>query len=316
MCRAMPELFPGLVVAAYGRHYQVMLADGSQALCSTRGKKSEAVCGDQVEVQKQGADAGVIEAILPRRTLFYRSNAIRQKRIAANVDQVLLVVAVTPAFSGELVERCRIATHQQGMECLILLNKCDLAEGLPAARKNLRDLMGNDCEILEISALDSGATLANLAPRLIGKVSLLAGQSGMGKSTLINALVPEAEATTGAISLALNSGKHTTTTARLYFLAGEKGTLAQRREGGCLIDSPGLQAFGLTHLEPAELEAAFSELQPFLGQCRFRDCRHENEPDCALRDAAEAGKLPAQRFEYYRRIRAELTDARCASFGR
>jgi len=310
------ELFSGLVVAAHGRHYQVMLPDGSQVKCYSRGKKSEAVCGDRVEAQKQGQDAGVIEAILPRRNLFYRSNAFRQKLIAANVDQVLLVVATTPAFSGELVERCRIAALQQGMDCLILLNKCDLADCLPEGRERL--LAHEDCEVMEISALNAIETADKLMPRLRGRTSLLAGQSGMGKSTLINALIPGALATTGAVSLALDSGKHTTTAARLYFLAAERealakrkqGTLAERSEGGCLIDSPGLQAFGLAHMELTELESAFVEFSPFIGQCRFRDCRHDAESDCALRSAVEAGKISARRFEYYRLIREEITDAR------
>jgi len=298
----MPSDLSGLVVAAHGRHYQVMLADGTILQCYTRGKKSEAVCGDRVEVQEQGQDSGVIENILPRKNLFYRSNATKQKMIAANVDQLLLVVAVTPLFSGELVERCRIAARQQGMDCLILLNKCDLGEYLPAARERLSSLGHGDLEIMEISARDGKGTARRLTERLRGKVSLFAGQSGMGKSTLINALVPEAQATTGAISLALDSGKHTTTAARLYFLPPEKETLAEKSKGGCLIDSPGLQTFGLGHLAFPELEAAFQEFQPFLGNCRFRNCQHQNEPGCALAEAAAKGEFSPERLAIFRAL--------------
>ncbi|MCL2021153.1 MAG: ribosome small subunit-dependent GTPase A [Betaproteobacteria bacterium] len=296
------ELFSGLVVAAHGRHYQVMLADGSELRCYSRGKKSDVVCGDRVEGQKQGQDVGVIESILPRRNLFYRSNVARQKLIAANVDLVLLVVAVMPAFSGELIERCRVAARQQNMDCLILLNKCDLADGLPAARKQLYRLAHEGCEIMEISARNAIETTAKLTPMLRGKVSLLAGQSGMGKSTLINALVPNARAATGTVSLALASGKHTTTAARLYFLPPAKETLAAGNEGGALIDSPGLQAFGLAHLAFAELEAAFPEFQPYLGYCRFRDCRHQQEPGCALAQAAEKGAFSPERLLIFRAL--------------
>ncbi|MDR0528724.1 MAG: ribosome small subunit-dependent GTPase A [Zoogloeaceae bacterium] len=303
----------GLVIAAHGRQYRVLLDEGEVLLCGARGKKNDAVCGDRVwarltgeaAAQKNGdaADAlrlGVIEWIGARKTLFYRSNAFRQKRIAANVDQALLLVATIPAFSVEILERCRIAAHAENISCLVALNKCDCTERLPAAREKLRILQGTDVEIMEISALDKKAVARQLLPRLEGKRTLLAGQSGMGKSTLINALIPSARAETGDISTALDSGRHTTTAARLYALLGHKG--------GGLIDSPGLQAFGLGHVRFAELEAAFAEFHDYLGRCRFRDCRHWKEPGCALTAAAERGEIAMPRLDLFRALSQEIAD--------
>ncbi|MDR2637534.1 MAG: ribosome small subunit-dependent GTPase A [Zoogloeaceae bacterium] len=296
------DLLAGLVVAAYGRQYRIELENGEILPCCTRGKKSEAVCGDRVRVREEKtgqARQGVIESVAERKNLFYRSNAFRQKLIAANVDQVLLVVAAMPAFSTDLLERCRIAARQQGIESLILLNKRDLADRLPAARESLASLRETGAVILEIAAREAEPTAALLAPYLAGKTTLLAGQSGMGKSTLINALLPWARAATGEISTALDSGKHTTTSACLYRLAGST-------DAGCLIDSPGLQEFGIAHLSLADLEAAFPEFHPYLGHCRFRNCRHRQEPGCALSAAASAGALPPARLELFQRLAEEV----------
>ena len=170
-----------------------------------------------------------------------------------------------------------------------MLNKCDLADKLPAARQRLATLAGLGYPILELSALNHAE---DLRPWLAGKTSVLVGQSGMGKSTLVNALIPEANAATREISQALDSGKHTTTHATLYHLDGNSD----------LIDSPGLQEFGLGHLDRQEIEIAFREFRPYLGQCRFRDCRHDREPGCALRAAVEAGTIDPGRFASYHRI--------------
>src|SRR5574343_590883 len=214
----------------------------------------------------------VIEAIQPRRSLLYRSNEIRQKLIAANVDQLVIVVATEPAFSDELVARALLAADSEDIEPLIVLNKADLIDKLPAARAQLATLTGLGYRVLELSALDHAE---DLRPYLQGKTSVLVGQSGMGKSTLVNALIPEANAATREISQALDSGKHTTTHATLYHLDAKSD----------LIDSPGLQEFGLGHLDRQEIEYAFREFRDYLGQCRFRDCRHDREPGCALRAA-------------------------------
>ncbi|MDR1890208.1 MAG: ribosome small subunit-dependent GTPase A [Zoogloeaceae bacterium] len=285
-------LLPGFIVAAHGRQCRVELENGDVLPCLTRGKKSEAVCGDAVFIRRTGENQGVIEEIRPRHTLFYRSNAFRQKLIAANVDQLILVAAVEPAFSTQLLERCLIAAASQDIATLIVLNKCDLADALPAAQARLNPFAARGCDILNLSARQNAAALRL---HLQGKTSLLAGQSGMGKSTLINALVPAATAATREISTALDSGKHTTTHTRLYHLDATSH----------IIDSPGLQEFGLNHLTPDELTHAFPEFAPYLGHCRFRDCRHQQEPDCALQAAVNAGHIAPERLGLFQMLAAE-----------
>lgn len=279
----------GRVVAAHGRQYIVETGDGTRLPCFPRGKKSEVACGDEVEFARSSADQGVIEKILPRRSLLYRSNEIRQKLIAANVDQLVVVVASEPAFSDDLVTRALIAAESEDIEVLIALNKCDLTDRLAEARRQTAVFTALGYRVLELSALRHAE---DLRPHLQGRTSVLVGQSGMGKSTLVNALIPEARAATREISQALDSGKHTTTHATLYHLDADSH----------LIDSPGLQEFGLGHLGRGEIEYAFREFRPYLGQCRFRDCRHDREPDCALRPAVEAGTVDKSRFASYRRL--------------
>ncbi|HLO62532.1 MAG TPA: ribosome small subunit-dependent GTPase A [Azonexus sp.] len=279
----------GRVIAAHGRQYVVELADGTLLPCFPRGKKSEIACGDRVDIQRTSGDQGVVEAIQPRSSLLYRSNEIRQKLIAANVDQLVIVVATEPAFSDELIARALLAAESEEIAPLIVLNKCDLADKLPAARQRLATLAGLGYPILELSARDHAE---DLRPYLAGKTSVLVGQSGMGKSTLVNALIPAANAATREISQALDSGKHTTTHATLYHLDA----------GSDLIDSPGLQEFGLGHLDRQEIEIAFREFRGHLGQCRFRDCRHDREPGCSLVAAVASGQIDENRFAIYHRI--------------
>ncbi|MGB2903546.1 MAG: ribosome small subunit-dependent GTPase A [Candidatus Dechloromonas phosphoritropha] len=279
----------GRVVAAHGRQYVVELDNGTLLPCFPRGKRSDISCGDRVDVQRTSDDQGVIEAIQPRTSLLYRSNVVRQKLIAANVDQIVIVVATEPAFSDELVTRALLAAESEEIEPLIVLNKCDLSERVPAARAQLAVFATLGYRIVELSARDHAE---DLRPELHGYTSVLVGQSGMGKSTLVNALVPEAQAATREISAALDSGKHTTTHATLYHLDPDSA----------LIDSPGLQEFGLGHLDRQEIEYAFREFRPYLGKCRFRDCHHNREPDCALIAAVDAGNIDKRRFAIYHRI--------------
>lgn len=286
---------PGTVVAAFGRQYEIRLdGDGELLLCYPRGKKSLLVVGDRVALARTAPGQGVIEATLPRASLLYRSDLWRQKLIAANAHLLVLVVATEPGFSTELLTRCLVASECEDMKAILVLNKADLADKLPAAREQLAPFRDLGYPMLELAA-KTGAGLETLSGLLQGEASVLVGQSGMGKSTLINALVPDADAQTREISSALDSGKHTTTFSRLYRLPG----------GGSLIDCPGVQAFGLAHLTRGEIESGFPEFRPHLGKCRFRDCRHDREPGCALAAALNTGAIHPTRFAHYQRIASE-----------
>jgi ribosome biogenesis GTPase len=282
----------GVIVAAFGRHYEIELADGSLATGYPRGKKSPFAVGDEVKLSSDGQ----ITSHGERRTLLYRSDAYRQKLIAANATQLLLVVATDPSFSDMLLSRALVAAEHEGLRPLIVLNKCDLTPTLAAARALLAPFAALDCRIIELSAKHDASPLL---PLLTGESSVLVGQSGMGKSTLANALVPGATAPTREISTALDTGKHTTTYARLYHLPDDTCP------GGTLIDSPGLQEFGLNHLTPQEIEFGFAEFRPFIGQCRFRDCQHLAEPDCAMKAAAVRGAIHSRRLDHFHQFIAE-----------
>ena len=281
----------GTVVAAHGRQYVVLADDGRQMHCFPRGKKSEVACGDRVELSTPSADQGCIEKILPRRSLLYRSNEFRQKLIAANLSQIVIVLATEPPFSEEVLNRCLIAAEDQGLSILIVLNKCDLAAARAAAEATLAPYEKLGYRVLRLTATED---VSELRAALAGHTSVLVGQSGMGKSTITNALIPEAQAATREISEALQSGKHTTTHATLYPLDDDSESW--------LIDSPGLQEFGLSHLSFAEIEQAMPEFREHLGHCRFRDCRHDREPDCAIQAAAKAGKIAPLRYAIFKTL--------------
>lgn len=289
--RDRAALASGLVVAAFGRRHLVELDGGELLDCVTRGRRGDYACGDRVEVAPCGPGQGVIERLAPRSSLLYRSDRVRQKLIAANVTQVVIVVAPVPPWHEDLLNRCLAAAEHARVRALILLNKRDLPEA-EAAVEALEPWRRLGYLVLAISAKQDATPLLE---HLRGHTTVLVGQSGMGKSTLINALVPRADARVGEISAALGSGRHTTTHARLYHL--EPGT--------DLIDSPGMQEFGLHHLDDEALQHAFVEFRPFLGHCRFRDCRHLSEPGCAIAEACARGEISERRLESYRTLAAE-----------
>lgn len=286
----------GRVVAAFGRHFTVEFDDGSTRQCYPRGKKGTAAVGDWVMVAPEGPAEGAIQSVLPRRNLLYRSDEMRTKQFAANVDLLLIVVATEPDFSDDLVGRALVGARNADVEPVVVLNKIDRPAGLPAARARLAPIAALNVPVLELSARDAAATRALLAPRLAGRTTLLLGQSGMGKSTLLNALVPGAAAATQEHSQALGAGKHTTTSTRLYHLPADVAARAD------LIDSPGFQAFGLQHLDASQIVDGFPEFAPYLGKCRFYNCTHTHEPGCAVLGALEEGRIAPQRHALYRRL--------------
>ena len=291
----------GRIIAAHGRHYSVELDDGGIRECFPRGKKATGAVGDRVLLSPEGAGQGAIENILERKNLLYRSDDMRTKQFAANVDQLIIVVAVEPAFSDDLAGRALVAAWSADIDPLIVLNKADIVHGLSAARSKLDRISRLGVPIIELSALAPGQVQSTLLPRLAGKTSLLLGQSAMGKSTLLNALVPDAKAHTQEHSLALGAGKHTTTSTRLYHLPDASGNI---------IDSPGFQAFGLFHLTVDEILRGFPEFQSGIHHCRFYNCTHRHEPGCGVLAALERGEIAPERHELYQRILDEKESAK------
>jgi ribosome biogenesis GTPase / thiamine phosphate phosphatase len=289
------------VVAAHGRHAFIETAQGRRVLCHLRGRKADLVVGDQVRWQPAG-DEGVIEQVEPRRNLLFRQDEWRTKSFAANLDQILMLVAGEPVFSESQLTRSLIAAESAGIPARIGLNKIDKPSAA-LARERLQPYRAMGVQVLEFALkADPAAASARLLPLLQGRTTLVLGPSGTGKSTLINLLVPQAQAQVGEISQALNSGRHTTTSTLWYWLDAARE--------GALIDSPGFQEFGLCHIDAAHLAALMPDLRAQLGQCRFYNCTHRHEPGCGVRSAAERGDIAPQRYRLYAEILDELVQSR------
>ncbi len=287
----------GRVVSGHGRHAVVEADDGSRVLCHARGKKSETVVGDRVRWQRSG-DEGVVEAVLPRQNLLYRQDAWKTKAFAANLDQLLVVVAAEPVFSESQLARALIAAEEAGIPARIVLNKQDLPSW-PAAAARLAPYTAMGVEVIGVALKQEPvASHERLATLLAGRTTLVLGPSGAGKSTLVNLLVGDARAQVGEISQALHSGRHTTTATRWYWIDAARKS--------ALIDSPGFQEFGLRHIPPNELAGLMPDIGRHASECRFYNCSHQLEPGCGVLAALERGKIAESRYRIYREILAEL----------
>ncbi|MFZ9406728.1 MAG: ribosome small subunit-dependent GTPase A [Burkholderiaceae bacterium] len=297
----MSTLVTGQVLAAQGRQFWVRLDDGSECTAVTRGRQSDVVTGDQVRCLPLGSGQAVIDAVLPRRNRMRRSDQRREKTIAANLDQAAFVLSGEPLFSEDLLLRVLISARREGIGMMVVATKADLPQSMEriAPRLELLERLGIKVHRVA-SRADPAGTVAQLLPDLKQRNTLLLGQSGMGKSTLINLLVPGADLRTQAISEALQTGRHTTTFTRAFDLA----------EGGLLLDSPGFQVFGLAHLSVSELEHAMPEFEPLLGHCRFHNCSHRHEPGCAILNAVGSGGIDAIRHELWTGLRDEADRSR------
>ena len=288
---------PGLVVASHGRHCWVEDDHGNRRICHHRGKKNSAVVGDRVQ-WRPSQDEGTIESIEPRRNLLYRQDELRTKSFAANLDQVLVLVAAEPDFSQDQLARALIASHAQGITPLLVVNKSDLGPAFALAWQRMEPYRQMGETTLALS-LKSGTGLDELLAQLQGKTTLILGPSGAGKSTLVNRLVPSAQAATGEISKALHSGRHTTTSTHWYWLGAERGA--------ALFDSPGFQEFGLHHLDARDLARFMPDMHAQLGDCKFYNCTHLHEPGCGVRLALDQGLIDASRYQIYQRLFAQLS---------
>ncbi|MET0319545.1 MAG: ribosome small subunit-dependent GTPase A [Duganella sp.] len=280
------------IIAAHGRHYLAEV-DGRKLQCVTRGKKTNVAVGDIVQVTTTSNDQAVIDKIEERKTLLYRSDQYKSKLLAANLTQLFIVVATEPGFADDLVSRSLVAAEAAGIEAHLILNKTDVTASLERTRERVHVYGSLGYPVHEVSATARPEeAVAILQPLMAGQSSILIGQSGMGKSSLINLLVPEADIAVREISAALDTGKHTTTFTRLY-------QLPELGAGSSIIDSPGFQEFGLYHLTEGMLERAFVEFKPYLGHCKFYNCRHLIEPQCAVLEAVAAGKIARMRHTLY-----------------
>ena len=291
------------MVAGHGRHVVVETPDGQRVICHPRGKKNQAVVGDRVRWQAS-RDEGTIETVEARRNLLYRQDDVRTKSFAANLDQVLILIAAEPEFSEHQLARALIAAEAEHITPVILLNKSDLSVPFSLAWDRLGPYRSMGYTLLPASI--KAATDEQLRPigeLLDGKTTLVLGPSGSGKSTLINRMVRGAQAQTREISQALNSGKHTTTATSLYWVDRDRGT--------ALIDSPGFQEFGLRHIDPMQLAAYMPDLKTHVAGCRFYNCTHLHEPGCGVLAAigAESGVHP-RRHRIYADLFAELSQSR------
>ena len=290
----------GLVVASHGRHLMVECEDGERILCHPKGKKNQALVGDRVQWSQSGTD-GSIDTIEARRNVLYRQDELRTKSFAANLDGVMLMLGAEPEFSETQLARSLIACEVAGIEAWIVLNKSDLKDHFDRAWDRLKPYRDMGLTVLPLELKGNTSGLPAVVDRLQGRLTLVLGPSGVGKSTLINCLVPGAQAQTAEISKALNSGRHTTTHSSLHWM--------DRNAGTALIDTPGFQSFGLHHIDAAKLAKAMPDLQAYAKDCKFHNCTHLHEPGCAVKNAVNDGKVHAQRHRIYEQLMAELSSA-------
>jgi len=296
----------GQVIAHFGTQVEVE-ARGDHSLkyrCYLRANLGSLVTGDHIVFrpgpETSGVLTGVVETVLKRQSELSRPNPYNEiKPVAANIDFIVLTIAPEPEAHANLIDRYLVAAENCQIEPIILLNKTDLLND--SNRERFQQLLQKYEDLgygtLQVCSKEE-SSLGSLKEFLNGRVSVFVGQSGVGKSSLIGTLLPDEDLKVGALSENTRKGRHTTTTARLYHFPA----------GGDLIDSPGIREFGLWHMSADDVLYGFRELRPLAGYCRFRDCKHEQEPGCALREALEKEEIRQDRFDSYKRILQTLTE--------
>ena len=299
------------MVAGFGRHVLIETEHGERVICHPRGKKSKVVVGDRIR-WLPSEDEGTIEKIEERSNLFYRQDEMRTKSFAANLDQVLILIAAEPEFSESQLTRALIAAEAERIRPVIALNKSDLVEPFGRAWARLAPYRTMGYQMLPLAIKPKAAAPENTAQTnelmvlLHGKKTLVLGPSGAGKSSLTNLLVPDARVLTAEISQALNSGKHTTTSTTLYWIDGSRTS--------ALIDSPGFQEFGLHHIDPVQLANYMPDFKKYAQDCKFYNCTHLHEPGCGViaevKTTVCASSISTNRYRLYSELFMELSQSR------
>lgn len=298
-----------LVISRFGQHADIETLTGDVLRCNIRRTVSNIVCGDRVIFRRakvsSGDLAGVIEAVEDRTSQLTRPDFYDGvKVVAANIDQILMVSAVLPEFTPNIIDRYLVACEDMGIEPILILNKTDLLDDESLAYiSSVLDIYRDIGYQVFLISTKTGQGIDELKKILVDKNSIFVGQSGVGKSTLVNSLLPDSQILTQDVSENSGLGQHTTTVSRLHHLPS----------GGNLIDSPGIREFGLWHLEPDRVTWCFKEFREFLGGCKFRDCKHLNDPGCLLIEALESEKITELRFDSYHRILLSMEDGRAGA---
>jgi ribosome biogenesis GTPase len=298
-----------VVISRFGQHADIETSDGEVLRCNIRRTVGGLVCGDEVFFRRakvsDGDLAGVIEAIEERRSQLTRPDFYDGvKVVAANIDQILMVSAILPEFTPQIIDRYLVACEDMGIEPILVLNKIDLIddEGLEFINEIL-DIYRELGYKVHLVSTKTGEGIDALKQVLVGKNNIFVGHSGVGKSTLVNTVLPDADILTKEVSENSGLGQHTTTVSRLHHLPS----------GGNLIDSPGIREFGLWHLDVERVTWCFKEFREYIGGCRFRDCKHLNDPGCILVEAVDEGKITELRFDSYHRILESMADGRAGA---
>ncbi|BBN82986.1 putative ribosome biogenesis GTPase RsgA [Pseudoalteromonas sp. A25] len=300
---------PAVVISRFGQHADIETSQGDILRCNIRRTIKSLVCGDEVFFRRakvsDGDLAGVIETTEERRSQLTRPDFYDGvKVVAANIDQILMVSAVLPEFTPHIIDRYLVACEDMGIEPILVLNKVDLLDD--ESRQYIDEVLDIYRELgyqVLLVSNKTGEGIDVLKQTLAGKNNIFVGQSGVGKSTLVNTVLPNAEILTKEVSENSGLGQHTTTVSRLHHLPS----------GGNLIDSPGIREFGLWHLEVERVTWCFKEFRAFIGGCRFRDCKHLNDPGCLLVEAVNEGKISELRFDSYHRILESMADGRAGA---
>lgn len=289
----------GRIVAHYGANLDVEDAQQVTHHCLVRANLPALVCGDKVIWQSTGSELGVITSLVPRNSLLARPDYHGNlKPVASNVDQILIVAAPQPGVDEDMINRYLVAAELTSIKPIIVINKTDLLTD--AIRKTLSEQLAMYEQIgyqtIYTSTMERNG-LNELINELADKTSIFVGQSGVGKSSLIKIFIPNADIRVGELSKSTGLGKHTTSVTVLYHLD----------KGGDIIDSPGVREFGLGNVSKEQLAQGFVEFAPYLGACKFKDCKHLQEPDCAIKNAVDHGEINQQRYNSFQRLVKNLS---------